>query len=42
MFLSKVPDELPANRRMAKEIVAKWSRPIFDQYRDDRWVAEPN
>ncbi len=36
MFLSKLPDEQPANRRVAKEIVQKWSRPIFDQYRSDR------
>lgn len=36
MFLSKVPDELASNRRMAKEIVAKWSRPIFDQHRSER------
>ena len=36
MFLSKLPDELPANRRMAKELVQRWSRPIFEQYRNDR------
>jgi transcription factor SPN1 len=29
MFLSKVPDETPENRRMARELVEKWSRPIL-------------
>mmetsp|Transcript_1679 Transcript_1679/g.4862 ORF Transcript_1679/g.4862 Transcript_1679/m.4862 type:complete len:388 (-) Transcript_1679:304-1467(-) len=36
MFLSELPDEQPHNRKVAKEIVQKWSRPIFDQYRSDR------
>ena len=36
MFLSKLPDELPANRRMARELVQRWSRPIFEAYRNDR------
>lgn len=39
MFLSKLPDELPTNRRMARDLVEKWSRPIFEQYRNDRWVC---
>ena len=34
MFLFKLPDETPANRRLAKDLVYKWSRPIFDEYRD--------
>lgn len=29
MFLFKCADETPENRRMAKELVHKWSRPIF-------------
>lgn len=36
MFLYKLPDETAANRRMAKELVERWSRPIFEQYRDTR------
>jgi TFIIS helical bundle-like domain len=39
MFLSKLPDELPANRRMARELVQRWSRPIFEAYRNDRCGA---
>ena len=34
MFLFKLPDETPANRRLAKDLVYKWSRPIFDESRD--------
>lgn len=29
MFLFKVPDETPSNRRLAKELVERWSRPIL-------------
>ena len=29
MFLSKLPDETVENRRMARELVEKWSRPIL-------------
>ncbi|KAL4438503.1 hypothetical protein ABPG77_000151 [Micractinium sp. CCAP 211/92] len=29
MFLFKVPDETSANRRLAKELVERWSRPIL-------------
>lgn len=29
MFLYKCPDETPANKRIAKDLVEKWSRPIF-------------
>ena len=29
MFLSKLPDETPENRRMARDLVEKWSRPIL-------------
>jgi transcription factor SPN1 len=34
MFLSKLPDELPANRRTAQQLVEKWSRPILAPRRD--------
>ena len=40
MFLYKLPDETPANRKMAKQIVERWSRPIFDSHRDPRY-ADP-
>ena len=36
MFLYKLPDETPSNRKMAKQIVERWSRPIFDSHRDPR------
>ena len=39
MFLYKLPDETPANRKMAKQIVERWSRPIFDSHRDPRYVV---
>lgn len=29
MFLYKLPDETPANRKLAKQLVEKWSRPIL-------------
>eukprot|EP00850_Spirogloea_muscicola_P007845 SM000040S14857 [mRNA] locus=s40:810408:813500:- [translate_table: standard] len=35
MFLSRVPDEIPANRRIANDLVQKWSRPIFQK--STRW-----
>ena len=42
MFLYKLPDETPANRKMAKQIVERWSRPIFDSHRDPRCnLSEP-
>ncbi|XP_047981827.1 protein IWS1 homolog 1-like [Salvia hispanica] len=31
MFLSKVDEETTANRKLAKELVDKWSRPIFNK-----------
>lgn len=34
MFFSKLPDELPANRRIAQQLVEKWSRPILAPRRD--------
>ncbi len=40
LFLFKLPDESAANRRAAKELVEKWSRPIFDQYRERRDVSD--
>jgi len=30
MFLSKVPDETPDNRKRAKQLVQRWARPIFE------------
>ena len=40
LFLYKLPDETAANRRVAKALVEKWSRPIFDQYRERRDTSE--
>ncbi len=40
LFLFKLPDESAANRRVAKELVEKWTRPIFDQYRERRDVGD--
>jgi hypothetical protein len=34
MFYSKLPEENLANRQLARALVEKWSRPIFDQYRE--------
>ncbi|CAI9095302.1 OLC1v1031223C1 [Oldenlandia corymbosa var. corymbosa] len=31
MFLSKSDEETPANRRLAKDLVDQWSRPIFNK-----------
>ncbi|KAK9834014.1 hypothetical protein WJX81_002979 [Elliptochloris bilobata] len=42
LFLYKLPDETAANRRAAKALVEKWSRPIFDQYRERRDTSEAN
>ena len=42
LFLYKLPDETAANRRVAKALVEKWSRPIFDQYRERRDNSEVN
>ena len=39
MFLYKLPDETPANRKMAKQIVERWSRPIFESHRDPRCIS---
>jgi transcription factor SPN1 len=39
MFLSKLPEETPANRKKCKDLVEKWSRPVYElssQYRDMR------
>lgn len=36
LFLSKLPDELKTNRKAATELVQKWSRPIFEQYKQDQ------
>lgn len=34
MFYSKLPDENLTNRQAARGLVEKWSRPIFDQYKE--------
>eukprot|EP00252_Welwitschia_mirabilis_P004227 TRINITY_DN14499_c0_g1_i1.p1 TRINITY_DN14499_c0_g1~~TRINITY_DN14499_c0_g1_i1.p1 ORF type:complete len:491 (-),score=152.38 TRINITY_DN14499_c0_g1_i1:116-1588(-) len=34
MFLSKTDEETPANRRLARDLVDKWSRPIFQKSTD--------
>ena len=34
MFYSKLPDETLPNRQLARNLVEKWSRPIFEQYRE--------
>ncbi|BDA46112.1 Protein IWS1 homolog [Coccomyxa sp. Obi] len=36
MFLYRLPDESQSNRRIAKELIERWSRPIFEQYRERR------
>ncbi|XP_050376391.1 protein IWS1 homolog 1 [Argentina anserina] len=43
MFLSKSDDETPSNRKLAKELVDKWSRPLFNKstrFEDMRNVEE--
>mmetsp|Transcript_16222 Transcript_16222/g.50966 ORF Transcript_16222/g.50966 Transcript_16222/m.50966 type:complete len:465 (+) Transcript_16222:81-1475(+) len=43
MFLFKLPDETKPNRAMAKQLVEKWSRPIFElstRYEDLRKMEE--
>ena len=30
MFLSQLPDETPRNRKKCKELVEKWSRPVYE------------
>mmetsp|Transcript_13004 Transcript_13004/g.36884 ORF Transcript_13004/g.36884 Transcript_13004/m.36884 type:complete len:267 (+) Transcript_13004:241-1041(+) len=35
-FYSKCPDETPANQKLSANLVQKWSRQIFDQYRPMR------
>lgn len=34
MFYSKQPDETLPNRQLARSLVEKWSRPVFEQYRE--------
>lgn len=36
LFLYKLPEETASNRRLAKQLVESWSRPIFDQYSEAR------
>lgn len=31
MFLSRLPEETPANKKLARDLVDKWSRPIFQK-----------
>ena len=43
MFLSGLPEETPANRKKCKDLVEKWSRPVYElssQYRDLRQEVE--
>lgn len=43
MFLSTLPEETPANRKKCKDLVEKWSRPVYElssQYRDLRQEVE--
>ena len=43
MFLSSLPEESSANRKKCKDLVEKWSRPVYElssQYRDLRQEVE--
>ena len=43
MFLSRLPEETPANKKLARDLVDKWSRPIFQKstrYEDLRTYDE--
>ena len=43
MFLSTLPQETPGNRKKCKDLVEKWSRPVYElssQYRDLRQAVE--
>eukprot|EP01114_Cavostelium_apophysatum_P015510 TRINITY_DN4233_c0_g1_i4.p1 TRINITY_DN4233_c0_g1~~TRINITY_DN4233_c0_g1_i4.p1 ORF type:complete len:350 (+),score=136.21 TRINITY_DN4233_c0_g1_i4:1-1050(+) len=43
MFLSKHPNETPMNKNVAKQLIERWSRPIFgisEQYKDNEEVPE--
>ena len=43
MFLASLPEETPANRKKCKDLVEKWSRPVYElssQYRDLRQDIE--
>ncbi|CAK9213485.1 unnamed protein product [Sphagnum troendelagicum] len=31
MFLSRLPEEMPINRKLARDLVDKWSRPLFQK-----------
>jgi transcription factor SPN1 len=31
MFLSRLPEETPINRKLARDLVDKWSRPLFQK-----------
>ncbi|XP_057802460.1 protein IWS1 homolog 1-like [Salvia miltiorrhiza] len=51
MFLSKSDEETTANRKLAKELVDKWSRPIFNKstrfedmknFEDERVLRQPS
>ncbi|KAG0611155.1 hypothetical protein M758_7G120000 [Ceratodon purpureus] len=43
MFLSRLPEETPANKKLARDLVDKWSRPLFQKstrYEDLRTYDE--
>ena len=40
MFYAKLPDETLPNRQLARSLVETWSRPIFEQYREQRQDEE--
>lgn len=35
LFYSRLPEEAPANRRAARSLVERWSRPVFEAHRED-------
>ena len=35
LFYSRLPEETPANRRAARSLVERWSRPVFEAHRED-------
>lgn len=32
MFYAKLPDETPSNRRLAAQLVERWSKPVYEQH----------
>ena len=35
LFYSRLPEETPGNRRAARSLVERWSRPVFEAHRED-------